>query len=152
MGADVYKGKIRRVLSTLDYELRHIPKTGPDNKDKRKRLGGAIKYLRKRVGMMNYRWLIAQDLEIASGSVEGAVKNVIAKRFDNGGMRWIRERAEALLQLRCIETNGDWDRFITFVQNRLSDQLDTMLEPPRILTSEASPISTFGVNTDKIAS
>ena len=148
----VYKGKIRRVLSTLDYELRHIPKTGPGNKDKRKRLGGAIKYLKKRVKMMNYRWLIAQDLEIASGSVEGAVKHVIAKRFDNGGMRWIKERAEALLQLRCIVINDDWERFISFVQNRVSDQVDTTLESPRILTSEASPLPTFSVNTDKMVS
>ena len=33
--------------------------------------------------------------------------NMIAKRFDSSGMRWIRKRAEALLQLRCIEINGD---------------------------------------------
>ena len=148
----VYKGKIRRVLLTLDYELGHIPKTGPGNKDKRKRLGGAITYLKKRVGMMNYRWLIAQDLEIASGSVEGAVKHVIAKRFDNGSMRWIRERAEALLQLRCIVINDHWDRFISFVQNRVSDQLDTTLESPRILTADAPPLPTLGVNSDKMAS
>jgi len=36
------------------------------------------------------------------------VNYVIAKRFDSGGMRWIKERAEALLQLRCIEVNNDW--------------------------------------------
>jgi hypothetical protein len=45
---------------------------------------------------MNYGWLRRQDLELASGNGEGAVKNVIGKRFDNGGMRWICERAEAL--------------------------------------------------------
>ena len=37
------------------------------------------------------------DLEVASGVVEGGVKHVIGKRFDNGSMRWIRERAEARL-------------------------------------------------------
>ena len=31
--------------------------------------------------------------------------------MDCSGMRWIPERAEALLRLRCIELNGDWDRF-----------------------------------------
>ena len=29
-------------------------------------------------------------------------------------MRWIPERAEALLHLRCIELNGDWENFITW--------------------------------------
>ena len=42
-----------------------------------------------------------------TGTVEGVVNYVIAKRFDSGGMRWIKERAEHLLQLRCIEVNGD---------------------------------------------
>ena len=32
-------------------------------------------------------------------------------------MRWIKERAEALLQLRCIEINGDWDAFIARVHD-----------------------------------
>jgi hypothetical protein len=30
-------------------------------------------------------------------------------------MRWIRERVEAVVQLRCIELNGDWDYFVDHV-------------------------------------
>ncbi len=33
------------------------------------------------------------------------------------------ERAEALLHLRCIELNGDWDEFIVWVYQRYQDQL-----------------------------
>jgi MoaA/NifB/PqqE/SkfB family radical SAM enzyme len=33
-------------------------------------------------------------------------------------MCWIKERAEALPQLRCIEVNGDWEAFIAFVHER----------------------------------
>jgi hypothetical protein len=51
--------------------------------------------------------------------VEGAIKNLIGKRCDHGGMRWIKERAEAVVQLRCIEANGDWEAFISFVHDRL---------------------------------
>lgn len=47
-----------------------------------------------------------------SGAVEGAVKHVIGERCDQGGMRWIRECAEVVVQLRCIELNGDWDAFV----------------------------------------
>ena len=35
--------------------------------------------------------------------------------MDHGGMRWIKERAEAVLQLRCIDANGDWDAFVGYV-------------------------------------
>ena len=54
-----------------------------------------------------------------SGAVEGAIRSVIGGRFDQGGMRWIKERAEALLQhqLRCLEINGDWDAFINWVHD-----------------------------------
>ena len=47
-----------------------------------------------------------QDLVIASGVVEGAARYVVGKRLDNAGMRWLKERAQSVLLLRCIEVNG----------------------------------------------
>ena len=35
----------------------------------------------------------------------------------------IPERAEALLHLRCIELNGDWENFITWTYQQYQDQL-----------------------------
>jgi hypothetical protein len=32
-------------------------------------------------------------------------------RLNNSGMRWVEERAEAVLPLRCTEVNGDWEEF-----------------------------------------
>ena len=40
---------------------------------------------------------IENDLPIATGIVEGAVRYVIGERIDCSGMRWIPKRAEALL-------------------------------------------------------
>jgi hypothetical protein len=71
---------------------------------------------------MDYKSLRAQDLEISSGTVEGAVNYVIAKRFDSGSMRWIKQRAETLLHRRCIEVNGDWEAFISFVHDKTKKQ------------------------------
>lgn len=34
---------------------------------------------------------------------------VVTERLDNSGMRWIEERPEAVLLLRWIEVNGDWE-------------------------------------------
>jgi len=117
----LFGGEIRAILTELKTRLLAIPVTGPGNKGKRERLAQAIQYLDKRVSNMNYDELIAKDLEIGSGAVEGAIKNIIGARFDMGGMRWIRERAEALLQLRCIEVNGDWDGFIERVHDDMRE-------------------------------
>ena len=116
----IYRGEAKKVVLRIKNSLKKISKTGPGNKKKREHIEKAVNYLEKRIHMMNYDWLIEKDLEIASGAVEGGVKNVIAKRFDNGGMRWIKERSEALLQLRCIEINGDWDLFMSFVQDKIT--------------------------------
>lgn len=67
--------------------------------------------LEKRQGLMEYGKWREQDRVIASGVVEGAARYVVGERLDNSGMRWIEERAEAVLLLRCIEVNGDWDLF-----------------------------------------
>jgi len=115
----LYAGKADEVIAELCQRRHAIAVTGPGNKGKRERLLSVIGYLEKRVHQMPYDKIIKQDLELGSGSVEGAVKNIIGKRCDHGGMRWIEERVEAVVQLRCIEANGDWDRFIDFVHDRM---------------------------------
>ena len=115
----LYAGEIETILTGLRRRFDAIARTGPGNKGKRERLHGVIRYLEKRVTKMPYHQLIKQDLELGSGAVEGAIKNIIGKRCDHGGMRWIKERVEAIVQLRCIEANGDWDAFVDFVHNRM---------------------------------
>jgi hypothetical protein len=56
-------------------------------------------------------------LVIASGQVDGAVRHLVGERFDCAGMRWVQAKAEALLHLRCIELNGDWQEFVTWFQH-----------------------------------
>ncbi len=92
---------------------------------------------------MDYKTLREQDLEISSGAVEGAVNYVVAKRFDSGGMRWIRDRAEALLQLRCIEVNNDWDAFISYVRDKISRQTKAFEENFFLKSKSADPLPTY---------
>ncbi len=116
----LYDGEVEQILYEIGRRHDAIPRTGPGNKGKRKRLDDVCKYLVNRgPERMNYDELLHRDLEISTGMIEGAVKNVIGRRFDHGGSRWIKERAEALLQLRCIEVNGDWDVFMNWVHDRL---------------------------------
>jgi len=139
----LYGGKVDEILDELQRHLDATPKTGPGNKGKRQRLDDIIRYLTKRVDKMNYDELIAQDLEIGSGAVEGAVKHVIGKRCDHGGMRWIKERAEAVLQLRCIEINGDWERFVQRVHDTIQRQGRLRGERIRLQQRQAAPLPEF---------
>jgi len=109
-----------------------------------KRLREIFNYLQKRTRMMKYDELRAEDLDVATGAVEGAVRHVVAKRFDSSGMRWIRERAEPLLQLRCVELNGDWDAFTRFARDRALSA-DPVQGDIRVLSKSAAPLPTLGV-------
>ncbi len=132
----MFSDKVAEVIEDLQDSLEKIPKRGPGNKGKRERLSTVIRYLTKRVGKMNYHWLAQEDFELSSGAVEGAVRHVIGERFDCGGMRWKREGAHALLQLRCIELNGDWERFVDFVQERFRKESEATGELQRILRTQ----------------
>jgi hypothetical protein len=110
----LYQGQVEELLTQLRAWHFH----GPGSKQKRKIHGQAIAYLEKRVELMKYGEWREQDLVLASGVVEGAARYVIGERLDNSGMRWIVERAESVLLLRCIEVNGDWDDFFAFSEKQ----------------------------------
>ena len=117
----LYDDNAQAIVAEMKCWLAETPKTGPGNKGKRERLTAAIRYLENRLDKLAYGTYRRRDLEVGTGSVEGAIKYVIGKRCDHGGMRWIRERAQAVIQLRCIDVNGDWPKFIQWVMNRLRD-------------------------------
>ncbi len=119
----VYQGRAATLVDRLRALGQQVPPRGPGTKGKREALRKLIGYLEPRLGMMKYAEWIKQDLVIASGQVEGAVRHVVGERMDCAGMRWIAGRAEALLHLRCIELNGDWDRFIGWAYQRYQEQL-----------------------------
>jgi hypothetical protein len=120
----LYKGHVRGLLQRLEQALRGVSRRGPGTKAKRRVLKQVIGYLEARVKLMDYGRLRADDLVIASGVVEGAARYVVGERLDNSGMRWIEERAEAVLLLRCIEVNGDWEAFMKWSQEQRSQELE----------------------------
>ena len=142
----LYDGRAAEIVEEIDKHLRLLPKRGPGMKNRRERLEKIRNYLNKRLDKMDYKTLSEQDLEISSGAVEGAVNYVIANRFDSGGMRWIKERAEALLQLRCIEVNNDWDAFISYVHYKTSSQARLLKENLFLKSKEPDELPTYGLN------
>jgi hypothetical protein len=62
---------------------------------------------------MCYHDYLAQVLPIASGSVEGACKNLIKDRMDRSGMRWTQSMAEAV-KLRALYLSGEFNSYWDF--------------------------------------
>jgi hypothetical protein len=136
----LYAGHAVEIVAELDHLLASIPRTGPGNKYRREKLTEIRNYIDKRVQHMTYDALRRQDLELGTGAVEGAIKNLMGGRMDNGGMRWIKERAEAVLQLRCIDANGDWEAFVDHVHAAMRHSAVTKGARPRLQQRVASPL------------
>ncbi len=111
-------GSVHSVIMALEQHLGKLPRTGPGNKGRRERLEKTLKYLRDNVHRMPYKRWREDDLDIGSGAVEGAVRNLVRVRLDGPGMRWGLERAERVLHLRCVLINGQWDEFTQYLAKR----------------------------------
>jgi hypothetical protein len=131
----LYTGKVAELVERQQSWLREVPLHGPGTKGRRAGLQSVIGYLTPRQEMMRYGAWIEQDMVIASGQVEGAARHVVGERMDCAGMRWLQGKGEALLQLRCIELNGDWNRFCAWVQERTSKRLQNR-QKVRLLTDQ----------------
>ena len=142
----LYAGDVLQIVENIDECIALLPRKGPGMKSRREKLEKIREYVNKRVDKMDYKTLREQDLEISSGAVEGAVNYVVAKRFDSGGMRWIKQRAEALLQLRCIEVNNDWDAFICYVHDKTIRQAQSFNENFFLKSKSANALPTYGIN------
>jgi hypothetical protein len=106
------EGRIDELLERLRQIAAGVSLRGPNTKAKREILAKQIRYIEKRKDIMRYGEYRREDLVLASGVVEGACRHVIGERLDCAGMRWSMAGAEPLMQLRCIELNGDWDEFM----------------------------------------
>jgi len=106
------------VVANLQTRFEAIPKTGPGTKNRRARLLKTIKHLLDHMQHMQYARFRRDDLEIGTGAIEGAVRHVIGMRLDGPGMRWSRDRAQRVIQLRCILVNGQWEAFERYVTER----------------------------------
>jgi Uncharacterised protein family (UPF0236) len=119
----LYQRNGKALIARLRKLREEIACRGSGTKRKRAALDSLLDYLEPRTKMMRYAKWLQQDLVIATGVIEGAVRYVIGERLDCSGMRWLKGKAEAILHLRCIEVNGLWDDFFQWCQNRWCDQL-----------------------------
>jgi len=132
-------GKVIEILNELMTTLDQTPVTGPGNKYRRHVLEKVVNYFAEHAGRMRYKQLRCEDLSIGSGVIEGAVRHLVGVRLDGPGMRWGRDRAEAILHLRCVLINGQWQAFEAFLAARPAFRLRAQPVPTR--THDAKPVA-----------
>ena len=73
-----------------------------------------VRYLSARHEHLCYDQALANGWPIATGVIEGACRHLIADRLDIGGARWGLDGAEAVLTLRAVISNGDFEEYWQF--------------------------------------
>jgi hypothetical protein len=106
----VLRGQVGQVVKGLRQSATKRRFTGA----KRRTIDQATAYLYCNRDRMRYHEYLAAGVPIASGSVEGACKNLIKDRMERSGMRWTLPGAEALLKLRAVERSGDFEEYWNF--------------------------------------
>lgn len=84
------------------------------NAEDRKKIGDTVIYPRNKHDYLGYDTALAKGWPIASGVIEGACRYLIADRLDITGARWSLQGAEAVLKLRALIANGDFDTYWRF--------------------------------------
>jgi hypothetical protein len=69
----------------------------------------AYAYLRNRMGHMEYAKYRRVGVPLGSGVTEAACKTVFTQRLKLSGMRWTKEGAQTILNLRVILLSGIWE-------------------------------------------
>jgi hypothetical protein len=80
-------------------------------KRKREKVEDYLSYFASRCDHMKYREYLAAGYPIGSGVVEGACRHLVKDRMEQTGMRWRIAGAQAVLSLRALYVNDDWDAF-----------------------------------------
>jgi hypothetical protein len=71
----------------------------------------AAAYLTRKAPYLDYATALASGWQIATGIIEGAARFLIKDRMDITGARWSTPGAEAVLRLRAVIANGDFDEY-----------------------------------------
>jgi len=94
--------------------IRRRATTAGLSKPKRKKADDCARYLINKATYLDYPAALAAGWPIATGVIEGTCRYLVADRMDITGARWSVEGAEAVLKLRAVRCNGDFDAYFRF--------------------------------------
>lgn len=115
----VLQGESSRVAGAI---RRMATRRGLESKQ-RKTADACADYLLRKRPYLNYPVALANGWPVATGVIEGAVRYLVKDRMDLTGARWGLEGAEAVLKLRALRANDDfedyWRHHLAFEKRRV---------------------------------
>ena len=103
----VLEGRARQVAGIIRRKAT-TARLDPVN---RKIADEAATYLTRKAAYLDYPTALEQGWPIATGIIEGACRHIVKDRMDLTGARWGLTGAEAVLKLRAIKANGDFNDY-----------------------------------------
>jgi hypothetical protein len=104
---DVLAGHATRVAAAIRRKATYHQLTG----QARKAADTTAGYLTRKARYLNYPTALARGWPIATGVIEGACRHLVKDRMDITGARWGLPGAEAILKLRALIANHDFDHY-----------------------------------------
>jgi len=80
-------------------------------------------YFQRNLPYMDYAEYLRRGWPIGTGVIEGTCRHLVKDRMELSGMRWTIAGAGALLALRAVNENGDWEDFHAFRRARRHQDL-----------------------------
>jgi hypothetical protein len=81
------------------------------------------RYLDNKKDHLDYATALTKGWPIATGIIEGACRHIVKDRMDITGARWGLEGAEAILKLRAVIANGDFEDYWRFHLRREHERI-----------------------------
>jgi hypothetical protein len=106
----ILSGRTATVIQTLENCIQDLALST----SQRQALHTTIGYYRRNLPYMRYDLCLAQGWPIGTGVVEGACGHLVKDRMERSAMRWTLAGAQAVLDLRAVRINDDWDEYQQF--------------------------------------
>lgn len=108
------QGKSEAVIS----DLRGLAGASSRKKTTKAVLLKVAGYYERNAPYMDYSQYLSEGWPIATGVIEGACRHLVKDRFELAGMHWHIPGAQALLRLRSVSENSDWECFQAYRRER----------------------------------
>ena len=104
------RGETDAVIAALEDEANDPTYTATQRQVVQRTRG----YYRRNRPSMHYDEYLARGWPIGTGVVEGACGHLVKDRMEQSGMRWTKTGAQAVLDLRAVRLNRQWEVYWQF--------------------------------------
>jgi hypothetical protein len=111
---DILASQVQTVIDRLEAKAARLAKRSQAYRVLRQ----VANYFRRNRPFMDYATYLRRGWPIGTGVIEGACRHLVKDRMELAGMRWTVPGATAVLALRAVNENGDWEAFHAFRRER----------------------------------